>query len=230
MTDQVIRTLIVDDEPSIRRLLRASLISHGHEVFEAETGSEALVEVTRRKPDLILLDLGLPDMDGKAVIQRCREWSKIPIIVLSVREKEEEKIAALEAGADDYLSKPFGIGELMARIRVALRHKISEEDHPLFQTGRLMVDLAGHLVHLDGKVISLTPTEFQILRALVSQNGKVITQKQLLREVWGTAYEEESHLLRVNISNLRKKLEPNPVKPKYLLTESGVGYRIHIEP
>jgi two-component system KDP operon response regulator KdpE len=206
------------------------LISHGHEVQEAETGIQALEQATRGKPDLIILDLGLPDMDGLEVTRRLREWTNTPIIILSVREKEEEKIAALEAGADDYLTKPFGIGELIARIKVALRHTFPVDDHSVFQTGSLKVDLAGHLVFLDGKIVSLTPTEFQILRVLVWQNGKVVTQRQLLREVWGDAYSDESHLLRVNISNLRRKLEPEPAKPKYLLTETGVGYRINIVP
>jgi two-component system KDP operon response regulator KdpE len=230
MVDQGVKILIVDDERPIRRFLRASLISHGHEIQEAETGTQALEQATRFKPDLIILDLGLPDMDGLEVTRRLREWTNTPIIILSVREKEEEKIAALEAGADDYLIKPFGIGELIARIKVALRHTIPVDDHSVFQTGSLKVDLAGHLVFLDGITVSLTPTEFQILRVLVWQNGKVVTQRQLLREVWGDAYSDESHLLRVNISNLRRKLEPEPAKPKYLRTETGVGYRINIVP
>jgi two-component system KDP operon response regulator KdpE len=229
VVDQGVKILIVDDERPIRRFLRASLISHGHDVHEAETGFEALKQATKVKPDLIILDLGLPDMDGLEVTRRLREWTTTPIIILSVREKEEVKIAALEAGADDYLTKPFGIGELIARIKVALRHTFPVDDHSVFQTGSLQVDLAGHLVFLAGKNVSLTPTEFQILRVLVWQNGKVVTQHQLLREVWGDAYSDESHLLRVNISNLRRKLEPDPAQPKYLLTETGVGYRIKIE-
>ena len=228
MVDQGVKILIVDDERPIRRFLRASLVSHGHEVHEAETGIEALEQAARVKPDLIILDLGLPDLDGVEVTRKLREWTTTPIIILSVREKEEEKITALEAGADDYLTKPFGIGELMARIKVALRHTFPVDDHSIFQMGALKVDLAGHLVFLDGNSISLTPTEFQILRVLIWQNGKVVTQRQLLREVWGEAYTDESHLLRVNISNLRRKLEPEPTKPKYLLTEPGVGYRINI--
>ncbi len=230
MVDQGVKILIVDDERPIRRFLRASLISHGHEVHEAETGVEALEQAAKVKPDLIILDLGLPDMDGLDVTRRLREWTTTPIIILSVREKEEEKIAALEAGADDYLTKPFGIGELIVRIKVALRHTISVDDHSIFQSGSLKVDLAGHQVFLAGKNVSLTPTEYQILRVLVWQNGKVVTQRQLLREVWGDAYSDEFHLLRVNISNLRRKLEPEPAKPKYLLTETGVGYRINIVP
>jgi len=230
VVDQGVKILIVDDERPIRRFLRASLISHGHEVHEAETGIEALEQAARVKPDLIILDLGLPDMDGVEVTRKLREWTTTPIIILSVREKEEEKITALEAGADDYLTKPFGLGELVIRIKVALRHTFPVNDHSVFQTGTLKVDLAGHLVFLDGKNISLTPTEFQILRVLIWQNGKVVTQRQLLREVWGEAYSDESHLLQVNISNLRRKLEPEPAKPKYLLTETGVGYRINIVP
>lgn len=228
-TKKGIRVLIVDDELPIRRFLRASLTAHGYQITEASNGSDALEGAMHTKPDLIILDLGLPDLDGTEVIRRIREWTTIPIVVLSVREKEEDKICALEAGADDYLTKPFGIGELTARIKVALRHTLPVNDHSLFQTGSLKVDLAAHQVFLGGNPISLTPTEFEILRVLVWQNGKVITQNQLLREVWGEAYVDESHLLRVNISNLRKKLEPNPTSPKYLLTETGVGYRLRIE-
>jgi two-component system KDP operon response regulator KdpE len=228
MVEKSVRILIVDDERPIRRFLRASLVAHGHEIHEAQSGMEALEQTAKLKPDLIILDLGLPDMDGLEVTRSIREWTTTPIIILSVREKEEEKIAALDAGADDYLTKPFGVGELVARIKVALRHTLSVDDYSVFQTGSLKVDLAGHQVFLAGKQISLTPTEFQLLRVLVWQNGKVITHRHLLREVWGAAYEDESHLLRVNISNLRRKLEPNPAKPKYLLTESGVGYRLSV--
>lgn len=229
MTDKGVRILVVDDEHPIRRFLRASLSAYGHDIHEAQTGLEGLEQAAKVKPELIILDLRLPDMDGIEVTRKIREWTNTPIIILSVRDQEEEKIAALDAGADDYLTKPFGVGELVARIRVALRHSIPADDHSIFETGNLRVDLAGHQVSISGKSISLTPTEFQILRVLVWQNGKVITHRHLLQKVWGEAYEDESHLLRVNISNLRRKLEINPAKPQYILTEIGVGYRLNIQ-
>jgi two-component system KDP operon response regulator KdpE len=218
--------LVVDDEPAIRRFLRTSLGAFGHSIEEAASGEEALQTVAVSHPELIILDLGLPDMDGVEVTRRLREWTQIPIIVLSVREHENDKIAALDAGADDYLTKPFGIGELMARIRVALRRSGQPEDAPIFQIGDLVVDLSQRSVSLRGELVTLTPTEYDILRTLVNHAGKVLTHRQLLRAVWGDAYENETHLLRVNVSNLRHKLESDAGRPVYILTEPGVGYRL----
>jgi len=221
--------LVVDDERAIRRFLRASLTAHGHTVFEASTGQEALTAVLGDRPDLIILDLGLPDMGGIEVTRQMREWSKIPIIVLSVREEEASKVAALDVGADDYLTKPFGMAELMARIRVALRHADQPAEEPIFEVGELRVDRARRLVSVAGNAIVLTPTEYDLLRVLVQYAGKVLTHRQLLRQVWGTGYELETHLLQVNISNLRRKIEPDPSRPSYVITEVGVGYRLRAE-
>jgi two-component system KDP operon response regulator KdpE len=219
--------LIVDDDRAIRRFLRTSLSAHGYVVFEAETGQQALQEVMIHRPDVIILDLGLPDIEGVEVTRQIREWSQIPIIILSVREHEDDKIAALDAGADDYLTKPFGVGELMARLRVALRHSMSQADESAeFVLGDLKVDLARRVVKVKGEEVQLTPTEYALLRVLIKYAGKVLTHHQLLHEVWGPGYEHEKHLLRVNISNLRGKLEVEPVRPQYILTEPGVGYRL----
>jgi two-component system KDP operon response regulator KdpE len=222
------RVLVVDDENSIRRFLRAALSAQGFTVYEAANGQEAINAVLAARPDIIILDLGLPDFDGIEVTRRLREWAKTPIIILSVREAENDKIAALDAGADDYLTKPFGTGELMARMRVAMRHLVSKSDEPILQVDELKMDLSRRLVTVNEKEISLTPTEYDILRLLLQHAGKVLTHHQLLKQVWGTAYESEMHLLRVNISNLRRKIEPDPARPHYLLTESGVGYRIRV--
>ncbi len=229
MTDRGLRILVVDDERAIRRFLRTSLTALGCTVFEAGTGQAALHEVTAHRPDVIILDLGLPDMDGAEVLTRLRVWSAIPVIILSVQEEERTKVAALDAGADDYLTKPFGIDELMARIRVVLRRTVSATTDPLFQTGGLVVDLGRRRVTVDGQEVSLTPTEYDLLRALVRHAGKVLTHRHLLTEVWGVAYQTETQLLRVNISNLRRKIEPNPARPIYVTTEPGVGYRLRIE-
>jgi len=229
MTETGLRVLVVDDERAIRRFLRASLTAHGYIVFEASTGQEALSAVLSSRPDLIILDLGLPDMGGIEVTRQMREWSKIPIIVLSVREEEATKVAALDVGADDYLTKPFGMAELMARIRVALRHADQPAEEPIFEVGELRVDRARRLVSVAGNAIVLTPTEYDLLRVLVQYAGKVLTHRQLLRQVWGTGYELESHLLQVNISNLRRKIEPDPSRPSYIITEVGVGYRLRAE-
>jgi len=229
VTDSGLRVLVVDDEAPIRKFLRASLTAHGHQVFEAPTGRDALSAVITHRPDLVILDLGLPDMDGVQVAQQLREWSKIPIIVLSVREHERDKIAALDAGADDYLTKPFGIGELLARMRVAMRRTVSSTDTPVFTAGELKVDLAHRVVTVAGREAQLTPTEYDLLRVLVMSVGKVITHRQLLREVWGVGYDGETHMLRVNISNLRRKIESDPARPQYILTEPGVGYRLRAE-
>ena len=227
MSDQTVRVLIVDDERPIRRFLKASLGSQ-YTIFEATNGTEAITAAATDRPDVIVLDLGLPDMDGVEVTRQLREWTQIPIIVISVREKEAEKIAALDAGADDYLTKPFGVGELMARLRAALRHTSGTENEPLFRSDALVVDLSRREVLIDDQPISLTPTEYDLLRVLVKNAGKVVTHTQLLRAVWGSGYDTETHMLQVNISNLRRKIEPNPARPTYITTEPGVGYRMKI--
>ena len=221
------RIMIVDDEPSVRRFLKRSLIAHGYDMLEATTGEEALDLVALNQPDLVILDLGLPDISGNVVLQRIREWSQIPIIILSARNQEKDKITALDIGADDYLTKPFGVGELMARLRVALRRQTSQiVDEPIFQVGNLSVDLNARVVTLNDEEISLTPTEYDLLRFLVKYAGRVITHQQLLREVRGAGYQTETQLLRVHMSNLRRKLEVDTTNPSYILTESGVGYRL----
>jgi two-component system, OmpR family, KDP operon response regulator KdpE len=222
------RVLVVDDETSIRRYLRAALSAQGFAIYEAASGQEAINAVVSDHPDLVILDLGLPDFDGIEVTRRLREWSQTPIIVLSVREAENDKIAALDAGADDYLTKPFSTGELMARMRVALRRQSHKPDDPILQVDDLKMDLSRRIVSMREEQISLTPTEYEILRLLLQNAGKVLTHRQLLKQVWGTAYESEMHILRVNISNLRRKIEPDPSRPHYLLTEPGVGYRIRV--
>ncbi len=221
-----LRILIVDDETPIRRYLRVALGAQGYAVLEAAGGEEALEAVVSGRPDLIILDLGLPDIDGVEVARRLREWSQTPIIILSVREGEQDKIAALDAGADDYLVKPFGTGELMARIRAVLRHQNQGAGDPVLQAGALRMDLARRLVTVADRDITLTPTEYDLLRHLMQNAGRVITHRHLLRLVWGSAYEDEMHLLRVNISNLRHKLEPDPSRPAFIHTEPGVGYRL----
>ncbi len=218
--------LVVDDEIQIRRFLRISLEANGYEVHEVDTGQKALAEVALRRPDLVVLDLGLPDMDGIAVIQRLREWTQTPILVLSVRDSDEDKIAALDAGADDYLTKPFSVGELMARLRVAQRHTRPESETALFQTNGLLVDLSRRQVTVDGQEVKLTPTEYALLRLMIQHAGKVLTHHQLLREVWGMEYAEETHYLRVYIAQLRQKLEADPARPQIIVTEPGVGYRL----
>jgi two-component system KDP operon response regulator KdpE len=226
MEENVFRVLVVDDEPEIRRFLRASLKAQRHEIFEADTGASAILAVREKHPDLIILDLGLPDIDGVEITRRVRAWSMIPIIILSVRSHEADKIEALNAGADDYLTKPFGVGELLARIRVVMRRVGNTGTLPVYQVGDLNVNLDRRQVTFAGKEIALTPTEFDILSILIQNAGKVVTQRQIILKVWGAAYEHESRLLRVNISNLRRKIEPSPNQPCYLLTELGVGYRL----
>ncbi|HMU92311.1 MAG TPA: response regulator [Anaerolineales bacterium] len=221
------RILVVDDERPIRRFLKASL-GNEYEVVEAVDGEDAIRVTATEKPDLVILDLGLPDMDGVEVTRRLREWTQIPIIIVSVREQETDKISALDAGADDYLTKPFGAGELMARIRVAMRHASSPETQAVFESGDLLVNLSDRIVKVAGEEISLTPNEYDILRALVQHAGRVMTHHQLLRTVWGNAYENEAHLLRVNMSNLRRKIEADPARPRHIITEPGVGYRLKI--
>ena len=229
MTEPGLRILVVDDEKAIRRYLHASLTAQGNVVLDASNGAEALRAAAVNRLDIVILDLGLPDIDGVEVTRRMREWSQVPIIILSVREQEQDKIAALDAGADDYLTKPFGTGELMARIRAAVRHSTRNADEPLIEVNQLKVDLARRRVTLDNQEISLTPTEYDILRILAQNIGKVLTHRQLLQQVWGQAYGEDMHLLRVNISNLRRKIEPDPTRPTYILTEAGVGYRLRSE-
>jgi two-component system, OmpR family, KDP operon response regulator KdpE len=223
-----LRVLIVDDEIAIRRFLRTSLQANGYTVYEASNGDAALVEVVNRRPDLVILDLGLPGMDGLEVTRQLREWSHVPILVLSVKDQERDKIAALDAGADDYLTKPFGVGELMARMRVAIRHANKPANEPIFMSGELTVDLATRVVTVDDAEVSLTPTEYELLRILVLHAGKVLTHNQIIGALWGEAYRNEAHLLRVNISNLRRKIEPDPSRPRHIVTEPGVGYRLRV--
>jgi two-component system, OmpR family, KDP operon response regulator KdpE len=225
MSDPARKILIVDDEPEIRRFLRASFKLYHHEIFEAETGAEALDKAYQEKPDLVILDLGLPDIDGVEVTHQIREFSTVPIIILSVRSNENDKIEALDAGADDYLTKPFSMGELLARVRVVLRRNEPQLSKTLLNSGDLVVDIPRHRVTLVGKEIALTPTEFDILAVLMQNQGVVVTHHQLIQKVWGSVYEDESRLLRVNISNLRRKIENDPNRPIYILTELGVGYR-----
>ncbi|OGR32414.1 MAG: DNA-binding response regulator [Desulfuromonadales bacterium GWD2_61_12] len=220
------RILIIDDELAIRRFLHTILSSEAFTLHEAENGHAGLAASATFRPDVILLDLGLPDLDGITVIKRIREWSQVPIIVLSVREREDDKVAALDAGADDYLSKPFGVGELLARIRAALRRSLQEIPEPLFISNDLQVDLTSRRVTVGGIEIALTPTEYDILRLLVVHAGKVLIHRQILKQVWGSAYLEQPHVLRVNISNLRRKLESDPSRPQHIITEPGVGYRL----
>ncbi len=220
------RILVVDDERAIRRFLAASLTAHGYIVREAGSGEEALSEVMAQRPDVIILDLWLPGIDGVEVTRRLREWTQTPIIVLSVRDDEQTKVTALDAGADDYLTKPFGVGELLARVRAALRHAAPSPPDAIFTSRGLTVDMARRLVSVDGRPIQLTPTEYDLLRVLVANAGQVMTHRQLLRQVWGPGYENDAHLLRVNISNLRRKIEPEPARPEYIINEPGVGYRL----
>ncbi len=227
-----IQVLVVEDEPQMRRFLRAALESHGHRVLEAVTAREGLMLATSHRPELILLDLGLPDLDGLELTTRLREWSRTPIIVISARGQESDKIGALDAGADDYLTKPFGTGELLARMRVALRHAAhrGEPEAPVFELGPWRVDLARRQVSVEGTEVHLTPNEYKLLTALVRHAGKVLTHQQLLREVWGGVPGAQPHYLRVYMAQLRHKLEADPARPRYLQTEPGVGYRLRVEP
>ena len=229
MEDPSFRVLVVDDEPEIRRFLRASLKTHHHEVVEADSGASAIAAIREARPDLIILDLGLPDMDGVEVTRQVRTWNEVPIIILSVRNRETDKIDALNSGADDYVTKPFAVGELLARIRVVMRRVGNTGSLPVYQVGDITLDLDRRQVTVAGKEISLTPTEFDILNILIQNAGKVVTQRKIIQKVWGAGYENESRLLRVNISNLRRKIEPNANHPTYILTELGVGYRLSDE-
>ncbi|MDD2737030.1 MAG: response regulator [Desulfuromonadaceae bacterium] len=230
MTESAFKTriLIIDDEQAIRRFLHNALESSEFVLCEAENGHAALAAAVSLRPDLILLDLGLPDIDGIEVIRRLREWSMVPIIVLSVRDREQDKVTALNVGADDYLTKPFGIGELLARIQVVLRRSQKLIPEPVFRDGDLTVDLAHRRVTAQGTDIQLTPTEYDLLRLLVSHAGKVLTHSQILKHLWGLTYLEQPHVLRVNISNLRRKIEAIPSRPRHIITEPGVGYRLRV--
>jgi two-component system, OmpR family, KDP operon response regulator KdpE len=223
------RVLIVDDEPSIRKFLRVTLASQSYKVIEAASGQEALDRVSADKPDIVVLDIGLPDINGIEVTEYLRKWTQIPIIILSVRGAESDKIAALDAGADDYLTKPFSVGELLARLRANLRRAAKNDSEPVFTSGSLKMDLSRRLITVSGLEVQLTPTEYELLRVLVTHAGKVLTHHFLLREVWGGEYGEEFHMLHVNISNLRRKIEPDTARPQFIITEPGVGYRLKID-
>lgn len=227
MTENLPRILVVDDERPIRRFLSASLGTH-YLVSEAASGMDAIQVAAAERPDLVILDLGLPDLDGVEVTRRLREWTQAPIIIVSVREQEADKIAALDAGADDYLTKPFGAGELLARIRVALRRAAQTENEPVFSSGDLVVDLTRRLVTVQAQPVTLTPTEYDLLKTLIKHAGKVLTHRQILRIVWGLNYENDTHILQVNISNLRRKIESDPARPAHIVTEPGVGYRLKV--
>lgn len=217
---------MVDDEVAILRMLEATLDTGDYSLHQAETGHAALAAAVAVKPDIILLDLGLPDMDGVEVIRRIREWSQVPIIVLSVREQEDDKVNALNAGADDYLTKPFGVAELQARIQAALRRTLQQAPEPIYTFGDLEINLPLRKVVVAGSEISLTPTEYGILRLLATHAGKVLTHHQILKQIWGTTYTDQQNILRVNISHLRQKIESDASRPKYIITEPGVGYRL----
>jgi two-component system KDP operon response regulator KdpE len=218
--------LVIDDELQIRRLLRVCLEANGYRVLEAANGQEGLSEAAQHRPDVVVLDLGLPDMDGVAVLKRLREWTRVPVVVLSVRDREDDKIKALDNGADDYVPKPFGAGELLARLRVAMRHGQPPSDSAVFHSGRLEVDLTARVVKVAGKDVKLTATEYALLRLFVQHAGKVLTHQQILREVWGPNYIDQTQYLRVYMAHLREKLEAEPSRPALLLTEPGVGYRL----
>ncbi len=232
MSGQEVTVLLIEDEPEIRRFLRTTLPAHGFRLYEAATGKDGLKEAQARNPDLILLDLGLPDLEGSEVIRQVREWTATPIIVLSARDQEQVKVAALDLGADDYVTKPFGVNELLARMRAALRHasrSAADVGEPVFTLGDLKVDLGQRQVFVSAKEIHLTPIEYKLLTTLIRYAGKVMTHRQLLKEVWGPLHVEEGHYLRVYMRQLRNKLEKNPAHPRYLVTELGVGYRLRTE-
>src|SRR5262245_17120128 len=217
--------LVIDDELPIRRLPRVCLEANGYRVMEAATGQEGITQAAQHPPDVVLLDLGLPDMDGVTVLKRLREWSKVPVLVLSVRDREDDKIAALDNGADDYVTKPFNSGELLARLRVALRHAQPATAMTVFRAGDVEVDLVARVVKVKGQEVKLTATEYSLLRLFVQHAGKVLTHRQILREVWGPNYVEQTHYLRVYMAHLREKLESDPAQPELFVTEPGVGYR-----
>ncbi len=219
------RILVVDDEPQLLRALSTNLRARGYDVDVAPTGEQALTLAARKHPDLVVLDLGLPGMDGTEVIRGLRGWTKVPILVLSVRETEAEKVSALDAGADDYVTKPFGMDELLARLRAALRRAAPAEEHAVVETPDFTVDLAAKRVRTESGEVRLTPTEWHIVEVLVRNAGKLVTQRQLLQEVWGPQYEKETNYLRVYLAQIRSKLEPDPANPRYFVTEARMGYR-----
>jgi two-component system KDP operon response regulator KdpE len=223
--------LVVEDEPQLVRLLRATLPPHGYRMVDASTAAQALVEASTRAPDLVLLDLGLPDLDGVEVVRRIREWSRMPIVVVSARGQERDKVEALDAGADDYLTKPFGTSELLARMRVALRHaaRVDGSNERVLEAGDLRIDLAARIVYRRGEEVRLTRTEYLLVAALAHHAGKVLTHRQLLREVWGPNAVGDTQYLRVYMAQLRHKLEDDPARPRHLLTETGVGYRFKVD-
>jgi two-component system KDP operon response regulator KdpE len=232
MSASSVTILAVEDEVQIRRFLRPAIESAGYNLVEAETGGDALLQATQCNPDVVILDLGLPDMDGLDVIRRLREWYRRPIIILSARDRENDKVNALDAGADDYVQKPFSVGELMARLRVALRHSTTlstDRDSTTTVAGDLVIDLTRREVRRGGEVVHLTPLEYKLLAALVKHSGLVLTHRQLLKEVWGPGHAEEAHYLRLFVHQLRQKLEDNPTRPQYLITEAGVGYRFRAD-
>jgi two-component system, OmpR family, KDP operon response regulator KdpE len=221
------RVLVVDDEPAIHRFLTPVLLANDYAVLKAEKGSDALRCIASETPDLVILDLGLPDMDGKDVITRLREWSDVPIIVLSARDREAEKVAALDLGADDFVNKPFGVSELMARLRTALRHRMQRQgETPVVSVGGLEIDVPRRQVTWQGSEVSLSPKEFDLLAFLARHAGKVVTHRQILTAVWGPAHEHDTQYLRVYVGQLRQKIEPNPSDPRFILTEPGIGYRL----
>ena len=220
--------LVIDDEVQIRRLLRVVLESAEYQVHEAETAAQGLTDAATRRPDVVLLDLGLPDSDGVNVLRRLREWSQVPVIVLSVRDDEEGKVAALDAGADDYVTKPFSSAELLARLRAAQRKTRPEDETSRFKSGDLIVDLTARLVTRAGHEVKLTATEYALLRLFVRHAGRVLTHRQILREIWGPKSEEHRQYLRVYVRQLRSKIEPDPARPHYILTETGIGYRLRM--
>jgi two-component system KDP operon response regulator KdpE len=233
MPDEKELILLIEDEPQMRRFLRITLQGHGYRLAEAETGQEGLMQAATRNPDVVLLDLGLPDLDGLEVTARLREWTQTPIVVISAREQEQDKVKALDAGADDYLTKPFSAEELMARIRVALRHvarQTAGKQEPIFMIKNLRVDLAQRQVFIDEKEVHLTPIEYKLLTVLIRHAGKVITHRQLLQEVWGQAHVNEVQYLRVYMTQLRHKLENDPTRPRFLMNEPGIGYRLKYDP
>lgn len=230
MPDNRIRVLVVDDEPAIRRYLNTTLNAEGYHIEMARDGQEAVLLANSFRPDQIILDLGLPDQDGLDVLNQLRVTTAVPVIVLSVREEDEIKVRALDAGADDYIVKPFSTGELLARMRVVMRRPSQAAEEPVLSVDDLTIDMPRRRVTVSGREVQLTPTEYDLLRALARHPGRVVTQRQLIDRLWGDGHEDSAHLLRVNVSNLRRKLEADPVRPRYIMTEAGVGYRLRASP
>lgn len=226
MASQQKRILVIDDEPAIRRYLSSSLLERGYHVLEAENGKRGLQLAAEQRPDLVILDLGLPDLSGLEVLKKLREWSQMPVLILTVQSSDQDKVQLLDAGADDYLTKPFSLTELTARLRVMERHRLQKQDSPIFKSGWLEIDFAAHSVLVDGEAVRLTHTEYEILRVLAQNAGKLVTQRQLLLEIWGAGSVDQTHYLRVYITHIRKKIEKTPSTPQLLITEPGVGYRL----